>query len=59
MGCAVFDHIELKDTRKHPAMRLHIDGMLSKGWSITGRDPVRLELGVQVRVVRNGVLIDG
>lgn len=55
----MFDHIELKDTRVHAAMRLHIDGMLSKGWSITGRDPVRLELGVQVRVVRNGVLISG
>lgn len=59
MGCAVFDHIELKDTRKHPAMRLHIEDLLNKGWSITGRDPVRLEMGVQVRVVRNGVLIDG
>lgn len=55
----MFDHIELKDTRKHPAMRLHIEDLLNKGWSITGRDPVRLEMGVQVRVVRNGVLIDG
>jgi hypothetical protein len=50
---------KLKDTRIYPAMRIHIDGMLSKGWSITSREPVRLELGVQVRVVRNGVLIDG
>jgi hypothetical protein len=49
----------LIDTRKNTAMRLHIEKMQADGWSITGRDPVRLELGVQVRVVRNGVLIDG
>lgn len=57
----MFEHIELeiKDTRIYPKMRLHIDGMLSKGWSITGRDPVRLERGPRVQVVRNGVLIDG
>ena len=57
----MFEHIELeiKDTRIYPKMRLHIDDLLGKGWSITGRDPVRLELGVQVKTVRNGVLIDG
>ena len=55
----MFDHIELKDTRVHAAMRLHIEDLLNNGWSITGRDPVRLEMGVQVKTVRNGVLIDG
>ena len=55
----MFDHVELKDTRIYSAMRLRIDELLGKGWSITGRDPVRLGLGVQVKAVRSGVVING
>jgi hypothetical protein len=47
------------DTRKSTAMRLHIKKMQADGWSITGRDPVRLERGPRVQVVRGEVLIGG
>ncbi|WP_280288449.1 hypothetical protein [Pseudomonas sp. BN417] len=40
-------------------MRTHIDKLLDQGWSITGRDPVRLELHQRVKIVRGGVLVDG
>lgn len=42
-----------------PALRSRIDELLAAGWSITGRDPVRLERGVRVLQVRGGALIDG
>jgi hypothetical protein len=55
----VFEHIENTDTRVLTAMRVRIDKLLADGWSITGRDPVRLERGVQALTVRGGVLING
>jgi len=42
-----------------PALRQRIDELLAAGWSITGRDPVRIERGVRVLQVRGGALIDG
>ena len=47
------------ERRSLHAMRRHIDKLLDQGWSITGRDPVRLERHHQVKVVRGGVLVDG
>jgi hypothetical protein len=55
----VFDHFELNDTRSNPDMRHAIDLLLAEGWSITGRDPVRIERGAQAKVVRGRALIDG
>lgn len=45
--------------RMLPALRNRIEELLAAGWSITGRDPVRLERGVRVLQVRGGALIDG
>ena len=45
--------------RQFNELRAHIDQMLSDGWSITGRDPVRLERGVQIKIVRGRALING
>ncbi|BAN50785.1 hypothetical protein [Metapseudomonas resinovorans] len=47
------------ERRSYHAMRMHVDKLLEKGWSITGRDPVRLELHQRVKIVRGGVLVDG
>lgn len=46
------------ERRSLHAMRRHIDTLLEQGWSITGRDPVRLERQHQVKIVWEGVLID-
>ncbi|MCY1267124.1 hypothetical protein D3C80_330750 [compost metagenome] len=48
-----------RERRGYHAMRKHIDKLLDEGWSITGRDPVRLELHQRVKIVKGGVLIDG
>lgn len=47
------------DARKYTALRIVIDRMISQGWSISGRDPVRLECLSRVMLVRGGALIDG
>ena len=47
------------ERRCYHAMRAHIDKLLDQGWSITGRDPVRLERHQRVKIVRGGVLVDG
>ena len=49
----------MSDHRIHHALRAQIDQMISQGWSLTGRDPVRLERGPRVLLVRWGALIDG
>lgn len=41
------------------ALHRRIDELLAHGWSISGRDPVRLERGSRVLLVRFGGLIDG
>lgn len=46
--------------RTNTAMRERIEQMVrDEGWSIAGRDPVRLERGVVVLQVRKGALIRG
>jgi hypothetical protein len=47
------------ERRSFHALRRHIDTLLEQGWSITGRDPVRLERHHQVRVVSGGALVKG
>jgi hypothetical protein len=53
--------IEIVDCqRKYHALRARIDGLIKNdGWSITGREPVRLERGSRVLVVNMGSLVDG
>ncbi|MOA67944.1 hypothetical protein D3C78_1953330 [compost metagenome] len=46
------------ERRSFHAMRKHVEQLLDQGWSITGRDPVRLERQHQVKIVWEGVLID-
>ncbi|GLZ89570.1 hypothetical protein Pres01_56210 [Metapseudomonas resinovorans] len=48
-----------QERRGFHVMRKHIEKLLDQGWSITGRDPVRLERHQQVKIVKDGVLIDG
>lgn len=52
-------HDAPQERRSFHAMRKHVDKLLTQGWSITGRDPVRLELHQRVKIVRGGVLVDG
>ncbi|WP_271409355.1 hypothetical protein [Pseudomonas sp. Q1-7] len=47
------------ERRSFHAMRQHVDKLLEQGWSITGRDPVRLERHQRVKIVRGGLLLDG
>ena len=49
----------ISENRKYHALRAHIDKMLAEGWSITGRDPVRLERAPRVLIVRGRALING
>lgn len=52
--------VEIVDCqRKYHALRTRIDQLIEQeGWSITGREPVRLERGARVLIVKNGSLID-
>ncbi|MFZ6046242.1 hypothetical protein ACFW0H_08975 [Pseudomonas sp. CR3202] len=47
------------ERRRSHGMREHIDRLLDRGWSITGRYPVRLEFQQQVKIVKGGLLVDG
>lgn len=44
--------------RKNDAMRKRVDDLIACGYSLTGRDPVRLERGRSVKVIRGKVIID-
>lgn len=46
------------EQRKNEAMRQRVDQLIACGYSLTGRDPVRLERGRSVKVVRGKVIID-
>ncbi|WP_052659225.1 hypothetical protein [Pseudomonas sp. LFM046] len=48
-----------RERRYFHATRKHIDKLLDQGWSITGRDPVRLEIHQRVKIVRGGKLVNG
>ncbi|BAU76755.1 hypothetical protein [Metapseudomonas furukawaii] len=46
------------ERRRFPVVRQRIEALLAKGWSITGRDPVRLERHQRVKIVCDGELRD-
>ena len=49
----------MADQREYAALRAHIDQLIIRGWSITGREPVRLERdGWPVCEVRHGMLVE-
>ena len=45
--------------RKHHAMRERVQQLIDLGWSISGRDPLRIEAAGKAFIVRGGVLIHG
>lgn len=46
--------------RMYHATRAAVDGLLALGWSIAGRDPLRLSRGGAALVVRdNGIICEG
>lgn len=49
----------MSDSRKFHALRLRIEQLLAEGWSIAGREPLRIARGHRVMQVRGGALIDG
>lgn len=46
-----------KEQRHLPALRAHIDQMLSNGWQIIGRSPLKLRCGHKICLVMHGMLI--
>ncbi len=46
------------NNRKWHDCRAYVDKLLESGWSITGRDPLRLEFGRMCKIVRGGCVID-
>lgn len=49
----------IPENRKHHAMRERVQQLIDSGWSISGRDPLRIEAAGKVYIVRGGVLING
>jgi hypothetical protein len=49
----------MNELRSNKDMRALIEKLLEHGWSLSGRDPVRLEFCGRVKLVRGGALIDG
>ncbi len=47
----------MKEQRKLPALRAHIDQLLGKGWVIAARNPLQLRKGHSKCVVLHGMLI--
>lgn len=49
---------ELKQEQRYlPALRAHIDQLLSKGWVIIARNPLQLRSGTRTYLVMHGMLI--
>lgn len=48
---------QTRDQRRNRLMRRRVDQMIMDGFSLSGRDPVRLERGTQVYEVRGGLLV--
>ncbi|MEX6502939.1 hypothetical protein [Pseudomonas zhanjiangensis] len=46
-----------KEQRQLPALRAHIDRMLSDGWQIISRSPLKLRSGRKTCLVVHGMLI--
>lgn len=49
----------IPENRKYHAMRERVQQLLDLGWSITCRDPLRIEAAGKAYIVRGGVLING
>ncbi|MDP3815560.1 hypothetical protein [Pseudomonas sp.] len=47
----------MEEQRYLPALRAHIDQLLSQGWVIAARNPLKLQLGRKTCLVRHGMLI--
>lgn len=47
----------MKEQRYLPALRAHIDQLLSAGWVIAGRNPLKLQSGRRTCLVAHGMLI--
>lgn len=47
----------MKEQRYLPALRAHIDQLLSEGWVIAQRNPLKLQLGGRTCLVTHGMLI--
>lgn len=47
----------MKEQRYLPALRAHIDQLLSKGWIIASREPLTLQHGHRCYMVAHGMLI--
>lgn len=46
------------ERRANHAMRLRVTELVGQGYSISGRDPLRLERGRVVLIVRGGMIIN-
>ncbi|WP_296217503.1 hypothetical protein [Pseudomonas sp. UBA2684] len=47
----------MKEQRSLPALRAHIEQLLSNGWVIAERSPLKLQLGRRTCLVLHGMLI--
>ncbi|RIA34860.1 hypothetical protein DFO61_1516 [Ectopseudomonas oleovorans] len=47
----------MKEQRHLPALRAHIEQLLSKGWIIASRSPLTLQNGHRCYLVSHGMLI--
>lgn len=47
----------MKEQRHLPALRAHIEQLLSKGWMISNRNPLTLHNGRRCYLVSHGMLI--
>lgn len=47
----------MKEQRHLPALRAHIEQLLSKGWIIASRNPLTLQNGHRCYLVSHGMLI--
>jgi hypothetical protein len=47
----------MKEQRYLPALRAHIDQLLSENWVIAQRNPLKLQLGGRTCLVMHGMLI--
>ncbi|AEB56465.1 Uncharacterised protein [Ectopseudomonas mendocina] len=47
----------MKEQRHLPALRAHIEHLLSKGWIISSRSPLMLQNGHRCYLVSHGMLI--
>ncbi|OEC35028.1 hypothetical protein SAMN05216600_1133 [Pseudomonas cuatrocienegasensis] len=47
----------MQEQRYLPALRAHIDYLISKGWVIAMRDPLKLQFRDETCVVMHGMLI--